>query len=230
MKSLIFVVEGETEEEFVNRLLAPYLIEFEGLNTEIRAVLIEMSGGGHGYSNIEHLKNTIQPLLHKVPEPVITTFIDYYGINSERKMPGYTSIVTGDAERRIAHMQETLNEEVQKIKSYRYFIPYIQQHEMETLLFVNPEEGFDLEDKKIKDEVVVLCGQFESIEDINCTPTGAPSKRLEQIYQKHHKKYNKVVDAVDIIELSGGIPAVLSKCPRFAKWITRVVSMVKESG
>jgi hypothetical protein len=85
-ESIDFLVEGETEQEFVNRILAPYLVT-KGLNTEIRPIMIEKSGGGHGYSNIEHLKNTIRPVLNKVDEPIVTTLIDHYGINSEHKLP-----------------------------------------------------------------------------------------------------------------------------------------------
>ena len=226
MKALIFLVEGETEQEFVNRILAPYLVT-KGLNTEIRPIMIEKSGGGHGYSNIEHLKNTIRPVLNRADEPIVTTLIDHYGINSERKLPGYTAITTANTEKRIQYMEEILQSEIQKIKAYRFFIPYIQRHEFETLLFANPEVGFDLEKDKIKEEVIKLCGEFESIEDINCTPEGAPSKRLERIYEVQKKKYNKVADAVDIIELTG-IATVLEKCPRFKNWVEKLISLLKE--
>ena len=87
--------------------------------------------------------------------------------------------------------------------------------------------GFDLEKDKIKEEVIKLCGEFESIEDINCTPEGAPSKRLERIYEVQKKKYNKVADAVDIIELTG-IATVLEKCPRFKNWVEKLISLLKE--
>lgn len=227
MKSLIFLVEGETEQEFVNRLLAPYLIQSRGLNTEIRSIMIEKSGGGHGYSNIEHFKNTIIPFLHSESQPVITTMIDHYGINSERKMPGYDSITHDSIAERIAKMEDILEQEVLKLKPYRFFIPYIQQHELETLLFANPKDGFDLEDERIRNDVIELCSQFESIEEINCTPQGAPSKRLAEIYKRHNRKYQKVIEAVDIIELGGGIEPILDKCPRFKQWITKLTEMVK---
>jgi hypothetical protein len=226
MKALILLVEGETEQEFVNRILAPYLIT-KGLNTEIRPIMIEKSGGGHGYSNIEHLKNTIRPVLNRVDEPIVTTLIDHYGLNSEHKLPGFTSITTTDTEVRIQQMEDILQSEIQKIKAYRFFIPYIQRHEFETLLFANPEVGFDLEKDKIKEEVVKLCGEFKSIEDINSTPEGAPSKRLGRIYEAQKKKYNKVADAVDIIELTG-IESVFDKCPRFKNWVEKLIGLVKE--
>lgn len=227
MKSLIFLVEGETESEFINRILSEYLIS-NGVNTRITPIMITRSGGGHGYSNIEHLKNTIKPLLYEADEPIITTMIDHYGIDSDKKIPGYSGITATDVAERIGKMERILYDEIQEIKDYRFFIPYIQKHEFETLLFANPAEGF-IEDERIKDDVIDLCSKFDSIEDINCTQKGAPSKRLNKIYEEHQKKYNKVADAVDIIELAGGIDILLNKCPRFKQWIDKLMVTVINS-
>lgn len=229
MKRLIIIVEGETELEFVNRLLIPYLVEQQGLNTSIRGIPVSISGGGHGFNNIEHFKNTIRPVLSELGEPVITTMIDHYGINSEQKLPGYGECIrVQDMNSRILRMELKLNEVVQSVKPYRFFIPYIQQHEMETLLLAHPENGFALEKESIKKEIMALCQQFNSIEDINCTPEGAPSKRLERIYKENGKKYNKGVDAVDIAELTG-IKAILTNCSRFRNWIEKVVQTVTDA-
>lgn len=228
MKRLIFIVEGETELEFVNRLLIPYLTA-HGLTTSIYGIIITMSGGGHGYNNIEHLKNTIRPVLSMSDQPIITTLIDHYGINSEKKLTGYTECIQeSGVEARLKKMEEKLNEAVQSIKPYRFFIPYIQRHEFETLLFAAPEKGFDLEDEQIKQGVITLCSSFASVEDINCTPEGAPSKRLKTIYKRNSKVYEKVADAVDIAELAT-IEKILQECPRFRKWVKTLLHTVKVS-
>lgn len=228
MKRLIFIVEGETELEFVNRLLIPYLT-VSGLTTSMYGIIITMSGGGHGYNNIEHFINTIRPVLSMSDEPIITTLIDHYGINSERKLPGYNECIQeSNVEARIKKMEKMLNEAVQSIKSYRFFIPYIQRHEFETLLFADPEKGFDLEDELIKQDIITLCNSFSSVEDINCTPEGAPSKRLIAIYKQHYKAYEKVTDAVDIAELTT-IDKILEKCPRFKNWVDTLLLAVNQS-
>ena len=228
MKRLILIVEGQTELEFVNRLLTPYLV-LQGLNTSIQPIMITMKGGGHGFNNIEHLSNTIKPLLNASDEPVISIMIDNYGINSESKLPGYAeyskeqNVIT-----RLNMMESNLNDYIQKIKPYRYFIPYIQRHEMETLLFANPEKGFEFEAEEIKNDVINLCKQFDSIEDINDTPEGAPSKRLERIYNRHQKRYVKIVDGIEIAELTS-IEEMLEKCPRFKDWVEKLIEVVIES-
>lgn len=225
MKHLYIIVEGKTELEFVNRLLIPYLVS-RGLKTHIQGLPIDMKGGGHGFNNIEHFKKTIRPLLSHENAPFITTMIDHYGINSEKKLPNYLNCIKEiDVEKRIVCMENSLNQAVQSIKNYDFFMPNIMRHEMETLLFAHPESGFDLESDKIKQGVLDICAQFPNIEDINSTPQGAPSKRLEKVFEKFGKKYNKGADAVDIAELSG-IKIILEKCPRFKHWIEQLIERI----
>lgn len=227
MKHLYIIVEGETELEFVNRILIPHFIA-KGLHTQIQGLMITMKGGGHGFNNIEHFKTTLKPLLHYENEPVITTMIDHYGINSEKKLPNYTNCVKEtDIEKRIFCMEQSLVNAVNSVKEYRYFIPNIVRHEMETLLFANPKIGFELEDEAIRNEVLAICSDIPNVEDINCTPQGAPSKRLERIYANHNKKYSKVAIGVDIAELTG-INTILQKCPRFKSWVEKLIKVVKE--
>ncbi|MDZ7879286.1 MAG: DUF4276 family protein [Saprospiraceae bacterium] len=225
MKHLYIIVEGETELEFVNRLLIPFLIK-KGLHTHIQGVPIDMKGGGHGFNNIEHFKKTIRPLLLNENEPIITTMIDHYGINSERKLPNYSTCIQNiQVEQRIKCMEDNLVHIVNSIKPYRFFIPNILRHEMETLFYANPEKGFDLEDEKIKNAVLAICKAFPNIEDINSTPQGAPSKRLIAIYEANEKKYNKKVDGVDIAELTG-MDIILEKCPRFRAWVELIIQIL----
>jgi Domain of unknown function (DUF4276) len=226
MKNLYIIVEGETEVEFINRMLIPYFYEC-GIISHIQAIPVSMSGGGHGFNNIEHFKNTIKPLLKYNDKPYITTMIDHYGINSEKKLPNYSICAQKQgAEAKISCLEESLNNVVQSIEKYPFFIPNIIRHEMETLLFANPDSGFDLENVKIKNAVLEIYKKFPNIEDINDTPQGAPSKRLDQIYKANGQEYKKVADAVDIAELTG-ITIILKKCPKFKAWIENIISTLK---
>jgi hypothetical protein len=225
MKHLYVVVEGETELAFVNRLLIPYW-QSRGLTTHIQGIMIAMKGGGHGFNNIEHFKQTIEPLLHEKNQPVITTMIDHYGINSKQKLPNYEKCTQEtDIEKRISCMEESLNNVVNEIKPYRFFIPNILRHEMETLLYADPQQGFALEKDEIRDAVLKVCEKFPNIEDINHTPEGAPSKRIMAIYNANGRRYSKPNDGVDIADLTG-IEAMLGKCPRFKAWVERVIELV----
>lgn len=227
MKDLYFIVEGETELEFVNKILIPYFYS-QGIFCHIQGYPITMSGGGHGFNNIQHFINTVTPVLNYQNEPIITTLIDYFQLNSEKKLPGYsTSLNYALTDDRVNYLELKLNDVVQEITPYRFFVPYIQKHEMETLLFSNPEEGFYLESDKIKNSVLDICKQYQDIEDINGSPQGAPSKRLEAIYKADGKKYEKIIDGIDIADLTG-IEKILEKCPRFRNWIERLIRLLKE--
>lgn len=227
MKDLYFIVEGETELEFVNKILIPYLYS-KGALCHIQGYPITMSGGGHGFNNIQHFVNTIKPVLNYINEPIITTLIDYFQLNSEKKLPGYTASLSYTlTDDRVNYLESKLDEVVQNITPYRFFIPYIQKHEMETLLFSNPETGFYLESDNIKNSVLDICKQYQNIEDINGSPQGAPSKRLEAIYKANGKKYEKIIDGIDIADLTG-IEKILEKCPRFRNWTERIIQLLKE--
>lgn len=228
MKHLYFIVEGETELEFINRIVMPYLYQ-KGLNTMITAIPITMSGGGHGFNHIQHFKNTIEPILNYENQPIITTMLDYYGINSKKKLPGFLECnKLNSVDDKISCLENALKEQVQSIKPYPFFIPYIQKHEMETLLFANPNDGFDLGSNEIKNAVLAVCDDFPNIEDINNSYETAPSKRLEKIYKENGQSYQKAADAVDIAELTT-IGVMLEKSPRFRSWIENLIVVVLNS-
>ncbi|KOS06850.1 hypothetical protein AM493_13050 [Flavobacterium akiainvivens] len=222
MRDLYFVVEGETELEFVEQILIPYFYK-QGINGHLQALIITMSGGGHGFNNIQHFLNTVEPVLHYSNQPIVTTLIDFFRLNSETKLPGYSGCLginlTDD---KIDYLQQKLNDAVQTVIPYRFFIPYIQKHEMETLFFSNPEEGFYLEDEKIINDVLAVTRQYGNVEDINGTEAGAPSNRLKAIYELHGQRYEKTVDGINIAELTG-IEIIIEKCPRFKGWIENLL-------
>lgn len=77
MKRLYIVVEGQTEQEFVNSLIAPYLQKSEIYS--VTPVLIRTSRSGRGgMVNYLHLYNTIKMLLaSSQTDFVVTTLIDF---------------------------------------------------------------------------------------------------------------------------------------------------------
>ncbi|MHA3789229.1 DUF4276 family protein [Flavobacterium hauense] len=222
MRDLYFIVEGETELEFVNKILIPYF-NSQGIFSHIQGLAISMSGGGHGFNNIQHFINTVYPVMRYNGEPIITTLIDYFRLNSETKIPGYLeSLALALTDDRIFLLEQKLNESVQNKMNYRFFIPYIQKHEMETLLFSSPENGFYFESDNIKNAILEIYKDYNNIEDINGSEHGAPSKRLEAIYKADGKKYVKVIDGIEIAD-NTGIDKILEKCPRFKSWIDSIL-------
>lgn len=96
------------------------------------------------------------------------------------------------------------------------FIPYIEMHEFEALLFSNAlilasEIGIDTD--KIED----ILDEFGEPEEIDDGPDTAPSKRLMSL----NKSYRKVAMGKSIAEAIG-ISTIREKCPHFDQWVTRL--------
>lgn len=223
MRNLYLIVEGETEEEFVKRLLIPYLYG-RGLRCHIQAILVCMSGGGHGHNNTEHFLNTIEPVLYYDGEPVITSLLDFFRF--PRKHLDYsacqerpTAVAQADC------LQDALFQQVQQLRSYRRFIPYVQLHEFEALLFTDAG-GYELHPPAIGMAVAGVRAAYATPEAINSSPEQAPSKRLAAIYTAAGQRYRKVADAVDILELIG-LDLVIARCPRFGTWVEEIILAVQ---
>src|SRR5271165_3311184 len=83
---LLILVEGETEETFVNDLLAPHLCGkgFECVNARLmgKARLRAQRGGVRGWMEV---KAEIVRHLRTDPALLVTTMVDYYGMPSDPK-------------------------------------------------------------------------------------------------------------------------------------------------
>ena len=219
MKRLNIVVEGQTEQSFVNEVLAPYLRN-NGVSLIIPRLIRTSKTGRGGLVNYHHLHNTIKGLLSNPHDGnvVVSSFVDFFRIPNN--MPGYDEAMRlGDDLQRVENLQQALGDSI----ADRRFIPYIQLHEFEALLFSN-NNGFEYlweDDMSLKTKNIV--DSFENPEDINSAPETAPSKRLLAINQK----YDKVLEG-NVIALEVGINEMLAKCPRFADWVSRLITACSE--
>ncbi|WP_297271901.1 DUF4276 family protein [uncultured Bacteroides sp.] len=218
MKRLYIIVEGQTEQDFVKNLIAPYLQDFGIYN--VTPILIRTSRSGRGgMVNYQHLQNTIKMLLSSLQTDfVVTTFIDFFRLPNN--MPQYTeSMKISDKQQQIQALEVAIDK---AINDNRFF-SYIQLHEFEALLF-SSNKGFEyyFPDELAK-ETASIISSYDNPEDINTSPEGAPSKRLLAI----KPDYNKVLEG-NLIALEIGIKSILEKCPGFAEWINRIVERCKE--
>ena len=79
MKRIRIICEGQTEQEFVNKMLTP---AFSRKQIFFHPSLIRASRGG--IIRWELLKKEIETHLKVDKEAYVTTFIDYYGIQKTR--------------------------------------------------------------------------------------------------------------------------------------------------
>jgi len=207
MDRLIIIVEGATEQEFVNQYLLPYLNKFGIYDvTPIEITTNRKLKQRGGFVNYDHLKNDIIKSLHE--NCYVTTFVDFFRI--PKNCPGYS-----DRSSDVDKMQAAIDADINNPK----FFSYIQLHEFEAILF-SDIKGFEyiIDDANVIKGLEEIIQEYPNPEDINNNPETAPSKRILKLYPQ----YDKVADgnlAVDEI----GMNKILEKNPRFKAWVDKII-------
>jgi hypothetical protein len=216
MKRLVIVCEGPTEKEFCHDLLAPELSK-RGIIVE--APLIKKSGGG--VVSWATLRQQIIMHLNE-GEAYVSTMIDYYGIKDSFMFPKWEAAkAIADKQKRMEYLEEAMRQDVPE-KFHTYFIPYLQLHEFESLLFsdicvLNKE--FDITSTSFERfQKSVSC--FRNPEEVNNSPITAPSKRIQNLIPA----YEKALDG-NYLALEIGLAVMTMKCPHFRQWFRRLASL-----
>ena len=217
MKRLFIVVEGQTEEEFVNELLAPYFNSL-GLH-DIRATKITTSKGHKGgFVNYVHLKNDVVKLLRQSGnEVIVTMFVDFFKLPTS--LPDYKKIAKLSSKKeQVSKFEIAIAKDIDD----RRFIPYIQMHEFEALLFSSSKgfENYYRGEKKVISEVSKIITEFSNPEEINSNKP--PSYRIKEFTLEN---YDKIIHG-NIIALEIGIEMLLKKCPKFKTWVNTITSKI----
>lgn len=217
MKRIIIICEGQTEREFCKNVLAPHLIH---RNIHIQAPLIKRSMGGIVRWNI--LKKEIEIHLLE-PDTIVTTFIDYYGIYKKYNFPNWA-----EGERitekndRMSFFEDAMKADISDSVRHR-FVPYLQLHEFEGLLFNDIQIFIDQVPKKEligMPELTKTFADYDNPEMINNTKETSPSHRLQRII----RGYNKPLYGHYFAEAIG-IDRIRDKSPRFNAWIEKLIDL-----
>ena len=226
MKRIHCIVEGQTEVKVFYSILAPYILNKTGAYIDFTP--IKHSGGGIvKYSKlVPELRNHLAD-----KEKILTTFFDYYGILEKHNYPKYKEAKIDQTNGKIGVelMEQGLKDDLEQNRiNVKNFIPYIQLHEFEALLF-SSEVGFEFQydNEKVLRGLKSIAPLYETPEDINDSPTTAPSKRIIAILEKNGDKYEKVIDG-DAIATIIGIETMLEKCPRFKTWVETLIKKINE--
>lgn len=221
---LHIIVEGHTEENFAKNVLCNHLAAFN-ISTDARAVMTSKDKRTNrinrgGLSTYDKVKKDIQLWIREDnnPECRFTTMFDLYGL--PRDFPGYEiAIKERDPYYRVKVLEECFKKDIDDER----FIPYIQLHEFESLIFAFPEklsiEYFDYE-RQIGKLEEMLHEKDGNPELINDNIETAPSKRiLEQI-----PEYDKATVGPIIVE-NIGLSYLRERCKHFNEWITALEAL-----
>ncbi|WP_130735500.1 DUF4276 family protein [Flavobacterium sp. J27] len=219
MKRIIIICEGQTEIEFCKKTLSPYFIS---KNIYIQGTLIKKSQGG--IVKWESIKNQILNHLKSDKNVFVTTFIDYYGLYASYNFPNWEdSHKMADKNSIIESLEDAMKIDLGSDFSVR-FIPYIQLHEFEGLLFNDIKIFYDNIPKSDLVGITELedtFAKYNNPEMINNSKENAPSKRLTRII----KGYNKIVYG-NILAEEIGLTNIRNKSPRFNNWINIIESIL----
>ena len=222
---LNFIVEGQTEEAFVNQILSPYLAGFE-VWVQVRCVQTSRSrnikhrGGIDSYGKAE---NDINAWIKEDRNSDVrfTTMFDVYGLPTN--FPGYKDAKQkSDSYERVKILEDALREDI----SDRRFIPHFQLHEFEALLLSDPQKlDSQFDNSTGIRRLVDMVASFDSPELINDGNNTAPSKRIIGEIPEYERMK---VSAAPIVADKIGLPTLRLKCKHFGEWLCKLEALHKE--
>lgn len=213
MKRLVVICEGQTEQEFCKSVLYPHFLNRGIL---LQHPTIKRSRGG--IVSWPKLVPEIELILKRDRSVIVSTLFDYYGIRGKHRFPSWeNSKKIPSRPDRMSFLESEMKSNIISGSQHR-FIPYLQLHEFEGLLFVDPaafRQTFEDDELLDFEELEKIIRDNPNPELINDGEKTAPSKRLLRLV----KGYNKVTDGSNIA-MEIGLPKIRLCCPRFNAWIT----------
>lgn len=227
MKYINIIAEGSSEEVFVNDVLVKH---FATMNKFISVRKIETgwdrmnnrpAKGGFGkipkYIKFRNdILNWIQSDRGK-KDTWYTTFVDLYAFPKDEESPYTVQIQNiADPYHKIIALEAAIAQDI----NHPTFIPYVQLHEFEALLLVEPDRLLIMYPDgqtgitRLKREI----GQTNP-EEINESSQTAPSKRIIKYLPDYEGQKAQVgpLVAEDI-----GMNSLRQKCPHFNEWINKL--------
>jgi hypothetical protein len=211
MKRAYVLVEGQTEETFVRELLVPHYARMDIYLTPI----VAGTSPGHkgGVVSYAKVRPQIERLCKQDGRAVVSTMFDLYALPND--FPGKNDpewVRQRSGTEKAALVEREMVHDI----GQQNFLPYIQVHEFEALLFAQPERFADWAEPAAV-RTLARVGARYAPEDINDHPQTAPSKRILAAMPAYQKPVHGPLIASDI-----GLDAMRATCPHFAQWLARL--------
>lgn len=213
------MVEGQTEEAFVNQVIAPALSLKQ---VYVTATRIMTSQSAHrmykgGFVNFAHLERDVARLLASDQKRYVGCMVDLYRL--PQTVPGYAQAKTySNAYDKVKWLHQEWSIYFNSLR----FIPFVQLHEFEALLYADPQSAQIVTgSNQAANAMSKALAHFDgNPELVNETPDGAPSKRLIAAFPG----YQKVVHGVQIAQ-QVGLQNIQMKCSHFKTWYDRLSTL-----
>ena len=207
-------------------MLRPYLID-NGV-TSVKSIIVSTNkklNAQGGMSSYTHARTDLNLMRQSNTDSefeshIFTTMFDLYALPND--FPGYeeaNSIIEP-----YAHVNSLEQSLANAINDSR-FIPYIQLHEFEALVFCGIDYLVKIypKCKKSCEHLTATLQKYGNPELIDNDPTTAPSKRIIKVIEGENKyKYNKPTTGKSVTK-EIGIDELRAKCPHFNKWVDSLI-------
>lgn len=220
MIRLKITVEGPTEQKFVKEVLAPYLAE-KSIFAVARSVLTSKDNRNHkeyrgGLQSYQRAKNDITAWIKEESKNTncyFSTMFDFYALPAT--FPCYDDAKKeNDPYQSVDILEKALAKDIGNEK----FVPYIQLHEFESLIFADPSKiAYEYLDSGANIQKLIMMVGNKNPELLNCGVHSAPSKRILANIPQYDKHKSGAVIVKEI-----GIDKLRECCLHFHDWLTRL--------
>ncbi|SPE35959.1 conserved hypothetical protein [Candidatus Sulfopaludibacter sp. SbA6] len=223
MTRVLIVAEGQTERSFVSEVLAEALWPH---NVLVTPTLLGEPGQKGGRTDYARVKSDVLRHLKQDPTACCSTMLDFYGLGGG--FPG-TPVPSGVPNlAKVTRIEQAvkadIGERIPDLRPDLRFLPYIQLHEYEALLFSDPPAfATAIGEPHLARVFQRVRDAFPTPEDIDDGSSTAPSKRVLQVCHL----YRKVVDGT-IAARAVGINAMRRECPHFRDWLERLEALAPQ--
>lgn len=212
MSRVYLLVEGQTEESFVNELLVPHYARMELYLTPI--IVRTSPGYKGGVVSYAKIKPQIEKLCKQDVNAHVTTMFDLYALPSD--FPGMNNKSNGNGRKKAQSLEAALAIDI----GHQNFIPNLLVHEFEALLFADLKAFEQWTDNDEVLKLLHLVRNTTAPEDINDSPHTAPSKRILAAMKGYQKTFHGPLIACDI-----GLDLMRQTCPHFNDWLQRIEAL-----
>jgi len=212
MSRVYILVEGQTEEAFLNEVMVkPYAEK----GVYLLPIIVNTSPGHKGgLASYYKVERQIDRLCRQDSGAYVSTIFDYYALPTD--FPGHAalgSLGTASATIKVTHLEQQLGAAIARPN----FIPNLMLPEFETLLLTDVEAFAEwIDDDSLLDPLRQVRLRTAP-EEINDGVQTAPSKRVLSVI----KGYQKTVHG-PLIAASIGLDAMRRACPHFHSWLTKL--------
>lgn len=223
MTYLVILCEGDSELFFVRDVLSHHLaghgvaVHQVHFGKRVDHDIATAPGGIFRWSPVyKHIMASLRQ--YSSASSYVTTMMDSYAF--PRDFPEYQKyLAITDPPARVEAVEAAMS----RLVASPRFIPNVQLHEFEALIFSKLDELLpELEGHDAADNVRALAADVKGLtpEEIDHTPEGAPSKRIARFI----RGYDKTRMGPQILKRIGW-EHLRDSCPHFAAWLAKLEAL-----